>query len=83
MSIEEIFKRLIKMPIKNMIGYAALMAMIALMIALIGFSIIKAFNPAGDSNRASQEALKKHEESLKILDAATADRERREALEIK
>jgi hypothetical protein len=76
MSIEEIFKRLIKMPIKNMIGYAALMAMIA----LIGFSIIKAFNPTGDSNRASQEALKKQEEALKVLDAATADRERREAL---
>jgi hypothetical protein len=62
MSIEEIFKRLIKMPIKNMIGYVSLMAMIA----LIGFSMIKAFNPAGDSNRASQEALKKSEEALKV-----------------
>lgn len=62
-----------------MIGYTVLMAMIA----LIGFSIIKAFNPAGDSNRASQEALKKYEESLKVLEAATADRERREALGIK
>ena len=79
MSIEEIFKRLIKMPIENMIGYVALMAMIA----LIGFSMLKAFNPAGDSNRASQEALKKVDEALKVLDAATADRERREALGIK
>ena len=79
MSIEEIFKRLIKMPIENMIGYVALMAMIA----LIGFSMLKAFNPAGDSNRSSQEALKKVDEALKVLDAATADRERREALGIK
>jgi hypothetical protein len=49
MSIEEIFKRLIKMPIENMIGYVALIAMAT----LVGFTIVKAFNPAGDANRAS------------------------------
>ena len=38
MSIKELFERLISMPIKNMIGYVALIAMIN----LIGFSIMKA-----------------------------------------
>jgi hypothetical protein len=79
MSIEEIFKRLIKMPIENMIGYVALMAMIA----LIGFSMVKAFNPASDSTRASDEASKKADEADKVLQAATADHKRREALGIK
>lgn len=62
-----------------MIGYVALMAIIT----LIGFTIIKNFNPAGDSNRASQEASQKADEADKVLQAATADRERREALGIK
>jgi large-conductance mechanosensitive channel len=76
MSIEEMFKRLIKMPIGNMIGYVALMAIIS----LIGFSMVKAFNPASDSTRTSEEASKKADEALKVLDAATADRKRQEAL---
>ena len=76
MSIEEMFKRLIKMPIENMIGYVALIAMAT----LVGFIIVKAFNPAGDSTRASQEALQKADEADKQLQAATAARERREAL---
>jgi Na+/H+-dicarboxylate symporter len=79
MSIEEMFKRLIKMPIENMIGYIALIAMAT----LVGFTVVKAFNPAGDSNRASQEASQKADEADKVLQAATADRERREALGIK
>ena len=79
MSLEEVFKRLIKMKIENMIGYLALMAMIA----SIGFSIVKSFNPASDSNRASKEASEKADEADKVLQAATADRERREALGIK
>ena len=83
MSLEEVFKRLIKMKIENMIGYLALMAMIASMIASMGFSIVKSFNPASDSNRASKEASEKADEADKVLQAATADRERREALGIK
>lgn len=73
------FKRLMKMPIENMIGYVALIATIT----LIGFSMVKAFNPASDSTRASREALQKAEEAEKEVQAATADRERREALGIK
>ena len=76
MSIEEMFKRLVKMPIENMIGYVALIAMIA----LIGFSIVKAFDPAGEATRASREASQKADEAIKELDAATAARKRREAL---
>jgi hypothetical protein len=76
MSIEEIFKRLIKMPIENMIGYVALIAMAT----LVGFTIVKAFNPAGDANRASQEAVQKAIEADKELEAATAARKRQEAL---
>ena len=76
MSIKELFERLISMPIKNMIGYVALIAMIN----LIGFSIMKAFNPSGDSNKLSNEYSKEADKADKALVEATANRLRREAL---
>lgn len=86
MSLEELFKlliklfkRLIKMKIENMIGYLALMAIIA----SIGFSIVKTLDPTSGSNRVSKEFSEKADEADKVLQAATADRLRREALGIK